>query len=58
MGSNRLSIDIPRPVELYMQGKLLLDELISQRIPLDEINEGFIAMQSGSAARCVVTFPA
>ncbi|AOZ08858.1 Zn-dependent alcohol dehydrogenase [Cupriavidus malaysiensis] len=57
MGSNRLSIDIPRLVELYMQGKLLLDELISQRIPLDEINEGFIAMQSGSVARCVVTFP-
>ncbi len=57
MGSNRLALDIPRLVELYLQGKLLLDELISQRISLDEINEGFIAMQAGSVARCVVTFP-
>jgi len=57
MGSNRLSLDIPRLVELYMQGKLLLDELISQRIALEDINEGFIAMQSGSVARSVITFP-
>jgi S-(hydroxymethyl)glutathione dehydrogenase/alcohol dehydrogenase len=57
MGSNRLSLDIPRLVELYMQGKLLLDELVSQRIKLEEINEGFIAMQSGSVARSVITFP-
>ena len=57
MGSNRLSLDIPRLVELYMQGRLRLDELISQRISLDDINEGFNAMQSGSVARCVVTFP-
>ncbi len=57
MGSNRLSLDIPRLVELYMQGKLLLDDLISQRISLEDINEGFIAMQSGSVARSVITFP-
>jgi len=57
MGSNRLSLDIPRLVELYMQGRLLLDELISQRLPLEQINEGFIAMQSGGVARSVITFP-
>lgn len=57
MGSNKLSLDIPRLVDLYLQGRLLLDDLISQRIALDDINEGFIAMQSGTVARCVVTFP-
>lgn len=57
MGSNRLSLDIPRLVELYMQGKLLLDELISRRLPLDAINEGFSAMQSGHVARSVIVFP-
>jgi S-(hydroxymethyl)glutathione dehydrogenase/alcohol dehydrogenase len=57
MGSNRLTQDIPRLVELYMQGKLKLDELISQRISLDQINEGFDAMKAGHVARSVITFP-
>ncbi|ARU04265.1 alcohol dehydrogenase [Comamonas serinivorans] len=57
MGSNRLTQDIPRLVELYLQGKLKLDELISQRIPLEAINEGFDAMKAGTVARSVVVFP-
>ncbi len=57
MGSNRLTQDIPRLVELYMQGKLKLDELISQRLPLDAINDGFAAMKLGHVARSVIVFP-
>lgn len=57
MGSNRLSIDIPRLVELYMKGQLKLDDLISKRISLEQINEGFDLMRDGRAARSVVVFP-
>jgi Zn-dependent alcohol dehydrogenase len=38
MGSTRLSVDVPRLVELYRAGRLKLDELITARYPLDEIN--------------------
>ncbi len=53
MGSNRFRVDMPRYIELYLQGRLKLDELVSQTITLDEINEGFEAMKQGSvAAQC------
>jgi S-(hydroxymethyl)glutathione dehydrogenase/alcohol dehydrogenase len=58
MGSNRFRIDMPRLVEFYMQGKLHLDHLISGRIKLDQINEGFQALRSGSAVRSVIEFAA
>src|SRR5207249_1542533 len=41
MGSNRFRIDMPRYVDLYLQGRLLLDELVSARIKLDDVNEAF-----------------
>lgn len=56
LGSSRAPEDIPRLVELYMQGRLKLDELISRRLPLEDINEGFAAMQRGEVARSVVVF--
>ena len=56
MGSNRFRHDIPRYVELYLQGRLLLDELVSARLPLSEVNEAFAALQSGSVARSVIVF--
>ncbi len=43
MGSNRFRVDMPRYIDLYLQGRLKLDELVSQRISLDEVNEGFEA---------------
>ena len=58
MGSNRFRVDMPRLVEFYMQGKLHLDHLISGRIKLAEINEGFQALRSGSAVRSVIDFAA
>jgi S-(hydroxymethyl)glutathione dehydrogenase/alcohol dehydrogenase len=56
MGSNRFPIDMPRYVDLYMQGRLKLDELVSARIRLDDINDGFAAMKQGTVARSVILF--
>jgi S-(hydroxymethyl)glutathione dehydrogenase / alcohol dehydrogenase len=56
MGSNRFPVDMPRLVEAYMAGKLRLDELISQRITLAEINRGFDDMKTGALARSVIMF--
>jgi S-(hydroxymethyl)glutathione dehydrogenase / alcohol dehydrogenase len=56
MGSNRFPIDMPRYVDLYLQGRLKLDELVSARIPLERINEGFATMKQGNLARSVIMF--
>ena len=56
MGSNRFRVDMPRLVDLYLQGRLELDELISARITLDQVNDGFKAMQGGEVARSVIIF--
>lgn len=57
MGSNRFAIDIPRYAEFYRQGRLKLDELVSARIRLDEINDGYRTLLKGDVARSVVVFP-
>lgn len=57
LGSSLLSTDINRLVELYLKGDLKLDQLISKRITLDDINDGFHDMQQGTTARSVVVFP-
>jgi S-(hydroxymethyl)glutathione dehydrogenase / alcohol dehydrogenase len=46
--------DFPWLVEQYLEGRLLLDELITARIPLDRINEGFAALARGEGVRTVV----
>ena len=56
MGSNRFRVDIPRWLELYQQGRLKFDELVSRRIKLEEINDGFEAMKGGEVARSVIVF--
>ena len=56
MGSNRFRVDMPRLVDFYLNGKLHLDEMISQRIELKDINEAFQDMKSGSVARSVIMF--
>ncbi|HET9488701.1 MAG TPA: Zn-dependent alcohol dehydrogenase [Methylomirabilota bacterium] len=56
MGSNRFRIDIPRYLEFYRQGRLLLDEMVSRRGRLGDINEAFRAMKAGEVARTVLTF--
>jgi len=56
MGSNRFRQDVPRFIELYLGGRLKLEELVSARIKLDEINDGFTAMKNGEVARTVIVF--
>ncbi len=56
MGSNRFRVDIPRYLEFYRQGRLLLDEMVTRRGRLDDINEAFRAMKAGEVARTVLTF--
>jgi S-(hydroxymethyl)glutathione dehydrogenase/alcohol dehydrogenase len=56
MGSNRFRQDMPRYIDLYLDGRLKLDELVSARIPLDDVNQGFAAMRRGELARAVVVF--
>ncbi|MNF57786.1 S-(hydroxymethyl)glutathione dehydrogenase [compost metagenome] len=56
MGSNRFPVDMPRLVDFYMQGRLKLDQMISQRIRLDQINEAFDELRRGELARSVIVF--
>ena len=56
MGSNRFRTDIPRYLEFYRQGRLLLDEMVTRRGRLGDINEAFRAMKAGEVARTVLTF--
>ena len=56
MGSNRFRIDIPRWLEFYRQGRLRLDEMVSARRPLDDINDAFRSMRAGEVARTVLVF--
>jgi S-(hydroxymethyl)glutathione dehydrogenase/alcohol dehydrogenase len=56
MGSNRFRTDIPHLVALYLDGRLLLDEMISGHIGLDDVNEGYEAMKRGEVTRTVISF--
>jgi S-(hydroxymethyl)glutathione dehydrogenase / alcohol dehydrogenase len=56
MGSSRLADAVPQLVELYEQGRLKLDELISARYPLEQINEAFVSARDGSTLRNVIVF--
>jgi len=58
MGGNRFRVDMPRLLSLWRQGRLKLDHLISGRIKLDQINEGFAALKSGAPVRQVIDFAA
>ena len=56
MGDVVLSRDIPWMVDLYQQGRLKLDELISGRWSLDQINEAIADTKTGAARRNVIVF--
>jgi S-(hydroxymethyl)glutathione dehydrogenase/alcohol dehydrogenase len=47
-------VDFPRIADLYGQGRLKLDELVTVRLPIAEINSGFERMLSGDIIRAVV----
>ncbi|MBQ74633.1 MAG: alcohol dehydrogenase [Gammaproteobacteria bacterium] len=56
MGSNRFRVDMPRFIDFYLAGKLHLDEMVSKRISLNDVNEAFEDMKSGVLARSVILF--
>lgn len=56
MGSNHFPIDMPRLVDFYNRGMLKLDELIAQRLQLNQINEAIDELRSGKLARSVIMF--
>lgn len=56
MGSNRFRLDMPRFIEFYLQEKLHLDDMVSSRIPLDEVNEAMDALEGAEVARSVIVF--
>ncbi|KIC20244.1 Zn-dependent alcohol dehydrogenase [Leisingera sp. ANG-Vp] len=56
MGDVVIQRDIPWMVDLYQQGRLKLDELISGRWPLEQINEAIADTKTGSAKRNVIVF--
>lgn len=56
MGSTNPQVDIPFYADLYVQGRLNLDDLVSRRIHLHDINEGYEELAGGKIARTVITF--
>ncbi|MFB8004934.1 Zn-dependent alcohol dehydrogenase [Nocardia sp. NPDC056000] len=57
MGSGQAREDIAQLARLYQHGRLLLDEMVTEVIEFDQINEGFEAMTSGAVTRIVVAMP-
>jgi len=55
-GSTRFRVDMPMLVDLYMAGRLKLDELITRTYPLEGINDAFEAMKKGEVARSIIKF--
>ena len=54
MGSNRFRTDMPKYVDMYLNGKLNLDDMVSRRIKLDDVNDAFAALEKGEVARQVI----
>jgi S-(hydroxymethyl)glutathione dehydrogenase / alcohol dehydrogenase len=55
-GSARTREDLPRMVNLYLAGKLRIDELVTHRYGLEDANEGFRALAAGELARGLIVF--
>src|SRR6202020_2479389 len=56
MGGNRFRVDMPRLLELWRQGRLKLDTLVSGHVKLNEINEGFARLKTGAPVRNLINF--
>ena len=55
-GRARTREDLPRMVNLYLAGKLRIDELVTRRYGLDEANEAFRALAAAELARGLIVF--
>jgi S-(hydroxymethyl)glutathione dehydrogenase / alcohol dehydrogenase len=56
MGAEHFRVAMPRYVEMFMAGRLLLEEMVSSRIGLDGIDDAFASMEAGKALRDLVVF--
>ena len=54
-GSAQMRVDMPKMVNLYLSGRLNLDDLIARRYSLDEINQAFEDLEQGEVGRGVIT---
>jgi S-(hydroxymethyl)glutathione dehydrogenase / alcohol dehydrogenase len=48
--------DVPKIVDWYMEGKINIDDLITHKMPLDQINDAFDLMHEGKSIRSVIEF--
>jgi S-(hydroxymethyl)glutathione dehydrogenase / alcohol dehydrogenase len=55
-GGARGRTDVPKIVDWYMEKKIAIDELITHRLKLEDINEGFELMKRGESIRSVVVY--
>jgi S-(hydroxymethyl)glutathione dehydrogenase/alcohol dehydrogenase len=55
-GSGNGRADVPKLMELYTQGQLQLDDVVTRTYSLDQINEAFDAMRNAENVRGVITF--
>jgi S-(hydroxymethyl)glutathione dehydrogenase/alcohol dehydrogenase len=55
-GGARGRTDVPKIVDMYMQGRIDIDSLITHKMPLDDINKAFDLMHAGTSIRSVVEF--
>ena len=55
-GGARGRSDVPKIVDWYMEGRVKIDELITHKLPLERINEGFELMERGESIRSVVVY--
>src|SRR5919199_1090429 len=55
-GGARGRSDVPKIVDWYMDGKINIDDLITHKLPLADINQGFELMHAGKSIRSVVEF--
>jgi len=55
-GSASAKTEIPRLIDLYRAGNLMLDELLTRTYPIEEINQAYADLESGETLRSVVTF--
>ena len=55
-GGSRQRVDLPMIVDLFMEGKIRLRELVSRRMELEEINRAFELLERGEVARSVIVY--
>ena len=56
MGSNRFRFDMPKYIDFYLDGRLRLDEMISSRVAIEDVNKSLDEMREGKLARSVIVF--